>query len=262
MLPLRASLCRLGFASLALLSMGCAGQVTHQQLSLLNEGESAYSRRDYALAVDKLTRFLGEVKSAPETARARYVRGLSHAQSGRRADAYRDLLSAVTSEGDQETMWRAQLTLGTMNFEDRNWQRALGHLKAAEYRMPNGPPRDTALWWMGLCYERVGQWPLAREQFEELSRMYASSSYAAPARRRLALNATSFSIQCGAFAAEKNASQLASRITQGGVAARVVRDPASSGRFLVLAGAYRTYQEAEDQLGRLRGFAPDAVIWP
>lgn len=249
--------------SLFLPLTGCATTGSPAQMALLREGEGAYARKDYALAVDKLTRFVTQVKDKPSVARALYVRGMCHAQSGRRAEAYRDLLSAVTGEGDKETMWRAQLVLGTMNFEDRNWPRALGHLKAAEYRMPPGPPRDTCLWWMGLCYERVGQWNLAREQFVELDRMYSSSSYAAPARRRLALNASSFAIQCGAYADEANASRMAARVRQNGIPVRVQRDPSGSAtRYIVLAGNYRTYEDAERDLGRLRGYAQDAVIWP
>lgn len=248
---------------LALAVSGCAGQLTEQQRLWLARGQESYAREDYAHAIDWLTRFLAEVQEGPEVGQALYVRGLSNAQAGRRTQAYSDLRRCAALGSNVDTGWRVHVVLGTLHFEDHQWDRAAEHWRAAAECMPAAPPKDTVLYRLGLCYERTGRWEAARQRYQEIADGFAGGQYADAARRRLLLKADHFAVQCGAFREEKNAENLRSSLRSKGLSPYIRRE--LRGRtplHIVLIGRYETYEEAQRQLAAVRELVPDAILWP
>jgi tetratricopeptide (TPR) repeat protein len=250
-------------AVLLLMLTGCANRLTAQQKTWLAEGQERYEHEDYAQAIDKLNRFLGEVREGPEYAQALYLRGMSNAKAGRRAQAYADLHSCVAIPSDAEAVWRAYVVLGTLYFEDRQWEPAAQSLRAAAERMSAEPPKDAVLYRLGLCYERTGRWPEARALYAEVAGSYPGGGYAQGAWRRWQLNADYFAVQCGVFRVEDNAETLRANLKRKGLEAYVSR--AVQGHttlYVVLVGRYVDYDQALSHLAMVRQFVADAVLWP
>ena len=231
---------------------------------MLDAGEQSYQSQRYTEAAAQLGDFLqAAAADRPERIRALYIRGMSLARAGRRADAVTDLERCVRTTGDPESVWRAYVVLGTIYYEDRNWSRAAGALRAAVTRMPPEPPKDTLLYWLGACYERLGRWSDAKVAFSDLARSFPSSPVAADANRKLARNADYYSIQAGAFAVEDNATKHARWLRERNLPAEIRSETQNrTPRFIVLVGRYATYDQALQQLGSVKAYVSDAVIWP
>lgn len=252
-----------GSLAAALLLAGCAGPLPAEQERLLRSAEDSFARQRYPEAIEQATRFLGQVRDRPEAGRARYVRAMSLAKAGRRSEAYDDIRAAISTQDDPEVVWRSYIVLGTLQFEDENWEGAARSMSAALARMPRSESADDALFRLGICYERCGRWSDARAQFEELLRRHPGSRLARDARRRVALNARFFAVQCGAFAGNQNAEALANSLARRGLDAYVRREPRDTGMlYVVMVGRYATYAEAERMLGTIRAVSPGAVLWP
>jgi tetratricopeptide (TPR) repeat protein len=250
-------------AGLLLMLTGCANRLTAQQQMWLAQGQERYEHEDYARAIDQLNRFLGQVREGPEYAQALYLRGISNAKAGHRAQAYADLHGCVATPSDFEAVWRAYVVLGTLYFEDRQWERAAQSLRAAADRMSAEPPKDAVLYRIGLCYERTGRWPEARGLYAEVAGSYPDGGHAQAAWRRWQLNADHFAVQCGAFRVEDNAETLRANLKRKGLEAYVRR--AVQGRtalYIVLVGRYVDYDQALSHLAMVRQFVSDAVLWP
>lgn len=231
----------------------------------LANGQAHYERKDWSRAIDHLSRFLNEVREGPEVGQALYLRGMSNAQAGRRAQAYADLRRCAARATDAEAEWRAYVVLGTLHFEDGQWEPAAQSLRAAAERMAAEPPKDAVLYRLGICRERTGRWRAAGQAFSEITRALPSSSYARMAYRRLQLNADHFAVQCGAFRERSNAETLRGNLQRKGLQAYVRREMRGrTAMYVVLVGRFAAYDEALRQLAMVKKeqFVPDAVLWP
>ncbi len=233
---------------------------------MLSDGQAAYDQKQYKYCIDRLSRFLDEAADKPEAARAYYVRGLANALSGRRREAYADLRQAHDKTDGGEAQWRAAAMLGTLYFEDGDWSSAIRYTSAALTQMPQFPPAapmDGLLFRLGNCYERNGQWADARRPYGQLVDRFSEGVYVEPARRRLRLSAEAFSIQCGVFGLEKNSANLIEDLKRRGFQPFTTTDVRGKTTLhVVLVGRYRTYEPAAAELARVKGYVPDAVLWP
>lgn len=251
-------------AALCVLSAGCAQGLTEQQRTWLADGQRHYERKDYARSIGSLTHFLNEVREGPEIGEALYVRGMSYAQSGARKAAYADLRRAAKVQTETETFWRANVVLGTLHFEDRQWGEAARRFRTALDRMPAERPRDAVLFRFGLCHERMGRWSAARPYYQAVLKEFPTSGFADGARRRLRQSAHNYAVQCGAFRTRSNADRLNHELRQKGLDTYVhdtVRG--KTPLYVVLVGRYTNYDEAVAAHKAIkRDFVPDAVLWP
>lgn len=252
------------WVALALFTIaGCAESVPRERLLLLEQGRGEYEAKRYTSAISKLTQIIEAGGDLPETTEALYLRGMSHALSGQRGRGYADLEAASRSGASREAAWRANVVLGTLRFEDSNWAGAAENLRLAAANMPASPPRDTVIWRLGLCYERLGRWSEARGSLTELVSKYPTSSYSEAANRRLRLGAEHFSVQCGAFTQPENAANLRLQLQRKNLSAFTNREQGPNGtRYVVLVGKYATYAEAQRNLQAIRAHASDAILWP
>jgi tetratricopeptide (TPR) repeat protein len=241
---------------------GCDSPSEHQRMYLV-EGERAFRDKQYERAASQLSLFLTEVKDRPEAARALYVRGMARALSGQRASAYADLRKAAAESADPQITRQAQAVLGILYFEDESWDLSAKALATATQRMPSAPPKDALLFRIGLCQERAGRWAAALAAYRQIVGELPRGMYAEAAERRLQLQADHFAVQCGVFLQAENANQLASRLQREGLRTYVRQEQRKgTSCYVVLEGRYNSYQEGTRALARVRGYVPEAVLWP
>ena len=241
---------------------GCQG-LTEQQRAWLANGERAYTDGRYPQAVEELTRFVNAVPNRPETNRALYVRGLAHVRSQQRLDARTDLRRCAETSADADLRWRAYAVLGTIDYEDRQWSAAARAYASAAESAPRTPPTDVILFRLGVCCERSGEWERALEPYREIVTHFSSSSVRAAAQRRLQIKADHFAIQCGVFSSEENAVRAVGNLRRDGLSAYVRDEPRGGVRMkVVLVGRFARYEEALRELSRVKGYVPEAVLWP
>ena len=243
---------------------GCASGLTEQQRMWLSQGERCYERDAYGQAIDALDRFLNEVREGPQHARAVYVRGLCHAQQGRRDRAYDDMRRCTQSAEEPDVVWRAYVVLGTLHFEDRQWELGAQHLRAAADRMPPANPKDVVLYRAGLCHERNGDWTAAQSAFADVARQFPDGPFADAARRRLDIRAEHFAVQVGAFRTQDYALTQRDQLRGQGLNAYLRSE--QRGRlpmYVVLVGRFISYDDALSYLAMIKEkFAADALLWP
>ncbi len=229
----------------------------------LAAGEQAYRQKQYELASQHLSKFLDEVRNRPEVARALYVRGMARALAGQRAWAYADLERAARETADPQLLWQPHAVLGILYFEDDNWEAAGRAFNQAVERMPKAPPQDALLFRLGLCCERLGKWSAAQTPYRQIVTRFPRGVYAEAAERRLQLGADYFAVQCGVFTRMENANELAARLREQGLRTYVRPEPRKGAAcYVVLEGRYSSYREANAALARVRGYEPQAVLWP
>lgn len=240
---------------------GCAGDKAKIEVRLA-EGERAYADKRYDAAIQALSSVVSESKDPALAARALYVRGMARAAVNQRVPAYSDLGRAAET-GDKETRWRALSVLGVMQFEDRNWDAAAQTLERAIAAAPDRAPEDALLFRLGLCQERSGRWSQALRTFGQLVERYPAGTYAPLAKRRLELRAENFAVQCGVFEQEASAQRKVGELKQSGFDAYTRREVRGGRQMIVvLVGRFRDYDDAIRMLRRVKGYVPDAVLWP
>ncbi len=245
-----------------MLLAGCTA-LTDRQRTLLVDGERAYRDKQYETAVQQLSTFLDEVRNRPEVARALYVRGMARALSGKRAWAQADLEKAARETTDPQLLWQPHAALGTLYFEDENWDAAARAFSQAIEHMPAAPPQDALLFRLGLCYERTGRWSAALAPYRRIVAQFPAGVYAEGAERRTLLGADHFAVQCGMFANMGNANDLVAQLRKQNLRTYVQTEPRKGGTYYtVLEGRYSSYREANQGLARVRGYVPQAVLWP
>jgi tetratricopeptide (TPR) repeat protein len=241
---------------------GC-NTLSDQQRLCLTSGEQAFQAKQYDAARQRLTQFLNEVHDRPEVARALYVRGMASAVSGHRADAYTDLQRAARETNDPQLTWQPHVVLGVLYFEDEHWLAAAQVLTQAMARMPSAPPLDAVLFRLAMCYERLGRWDDALPPCRRIVSELPHSPYADDATRRLQLRATCFAVQCGVFTRAENASALVARLGQVGFKPYVRQEPRGGNTYqVVLEGRFSSYAQALQALAHVKGYVPEAVLWP
>ena len=245
-----------------ILTVGCAsGNREHDEW--IRAAEVDFKSGRYDDAIGRMTRLIELSKHKPTVARAYYTRALAYAKSNQRPAAYSDLKQAVKTVDEPDITWRAFATLGTLYFEDQRYDSAETALAAAVKRMKAPDPIDEVLFKLGQCYERLGRWKDAREPYERLAREFPSSRFRDDARRRLAINATHFAIQCGVFSTRPAADRKAQELRSKGLDAYVRNEPRGGRQMnVVLVGRYASYADMWREIGKVRSYVPSAVLWP
>ena len=239
---------------------GCQG-LNDQQRAWLTHGEQAYAEGRYPVAISELTRFVNAVPDRPETHRALYVRGLAHVRSQQRLDARKpDLSRCAETSTDTDIRWRAYAVLGTIDYEDRQWASAARAYAAAAEIAPRVSPTDVILFRLGVL---PGAERAMGERFGAISADCGGFRHQrwprAAAQRRLQIKADYFAVQCGVFSSEDNAARVVSDLQRDGLSAYVRDEPRGGVRMkIVLVGHFERYEEALQELSRVKGYVPEA----
>lgn len=253
---------RIVLATLAMLAGGCT-ELPGPAKAQVAEARDDYLKRDLSAARTKLDDVLSHYSMFAGAAEAYYLRAKINAESSDKSAAVRDVKQCIQLAQDKELKAKANAMAGTLAFETGDDNAAAGYFADAVKHLPEKPPADLVRFRYGLCLQRLGRWDDARTQFGVLVQRYPSSDLAEHARRMYEWRGDYYSIQCGAFQDGRAASQLASKLKNAGLAARVEpRGRLGQTLHYVMVGQYPTYVLAEQALGSARRHVSGAVIAP
>ena len=253
---------RFAITALLVLAGGCT-ELPGPAKAQVAEARNDYLKRDLASARTKLDDVLTHYSLFTGAAEAYYLRAKINAESSNKAAAERDAKQCIQLAQDSELKAKANAMAGTLAFETGDDNAAAGYFADAVKHLPEKPPADLVRFRYGLCLQRLGRWDEARTPFGVLIVRSPTSDLAEHARRMYEWRGDYYSIQCGAFQDGRAASQLASKLKNAGLAARVEpRGRLGQTLHYVLVGQYPTYVLAEQALGSVRRHVSGAVIAP
>lgn len=253
------SLC-LGLVLLA----GCEGSLTAADRVALSDAGRCVELGQYEPALTSLDRILREHDRAPEAAEAYYLRGLCRSRLGQMAPAANDFIQAADRGKDRrELEVKARASLAMIHYGWGNWDRAADLYARVVGELEDRPPTELILFYAGVSMQRCGRWAAGRVQLARIlntpalrERPIAHDAYA-----KAAWPYDYFAIQVGSFQDAPRAEAAVRAFAQRGLDTREEYRDATK-RWLVLAGRYATYSEAQAALPYVRKFQADALVVP
>jgi tetratricopeptide (TPR) repeat protein len=241
---------------------GCTQLPPHMRQEL-TDADREYVQGDLTGATRRLDAIIQQYPIAVETAEAHYLRALCRIKQGRPGDAMADLQQCVKLSQRGELTGKASAALGGLQQDAGQWGLAADSYQKALQNLPNKPPADEVLLRRGMCLQREGRWNEAREAFSTLINRHPSSAFIEDARRRFSWKFTFFSIQCGAFTRPSQADGLVRKL-KSALSEAWVEPEARYGRpmYVVYAGKYGSYAQADAGLRAARKVTPEAFIVP
>jgi tetratricopeptide (TPR) repeat protein len=243
-------------------STGCGG-LSGGAVQQVDQARVALAGGRYDRAEQLLTPVIRAHGAHRDAAPAYYLRGQCRIQTGARDAARQDLHTALRLAGDPVLSAQVEAQLGNMAFDDEAYGIACGHYARAGGRLPRAAPADRVFFQHGVALQRAGRFADARKAYANLLQAFPGSPLAGAARRKQAWDDSHFTIQCGVFAQEASARQVAATLRARGLDTLTAPEIHGARRvFAVRAGRFPTYPDAARQLDRVRAVAADAFIVP
>ncbi len=249
----------------AVVAVGLAGCQTgsERDRQSLDRGFDAYSAGQYDAAAGAAGGYIAKYPDDAAVDEAYYLRGLSRMGLGDRAGAAADLRVAIAKSNRDDLRGKAWRGLGELAFEGERFEEAMQDYREALGYYPAQRPDALVVYRIGACLQALGQWDAARPWFQRVLEV-------SPAGDALALralerrDARGFSLQFGAYGSLANANDALKQLKAQGIISGVVVPEMQEGTmlYMVRAGMYRTYDEAEAGRAGLIGRFPEVRVVP
>lgn len=252
----------LAMVAAAVLLAGCQEQ-SADTVKQLDQARADLAAKRYAQCERTLDPIISKYNKELHTATALYMRAQCRMMTDRRREAQRDLTTAMPLASDKLLRGYIDAQLGNLAFEDGSYSQAAMHYEDALDKLPDEPPVDRVLYQYGIALQRLGRFNDGRKRLEEVYTKFPTSEHAVSAKRKHDWDGDYFSVQCGVFSRIALAHQAAARLRQDGINALAVpEEGGGSRRYVVRAGRYSTYAEANRELARVQRQQPDAFVVP
>jgi TolA-binding protein len=243
-----------------------------EQRQTLTQGFAALEQRQYDQAMAKADAFLRASPAGPGSPEAMYLRGRSQEQkvtdpSARPSaedvrmglqSARLSYINALKLNPSPKVAAYTRASLANVAYFQDDYQTALQQWSAAYDQLDQPEIRAWALYRMGLCRQRLGQFDDADRTFAMVQQQFAGSE---PARRSQShQGARAFFVQLATFNTPTNADRAVSALKRQGVPVTRSRD--AQNRSLIRVGPVRTYAEAKQLKRRFATDYPEAIIIP
>lgn len=244
----------------AALSAGCITTVKPEAARYLQAADAAFRRGDDTAAIEAGSQFIQMYPRLEQSGEAYYIRGLARCRAGKVNTGKADLQTALTLTKRKDLMALVHCRLGDLAYQADEMAESEGHYRQAlRYVRPGAPPADEAMYRLGCILQREGRWREADLFFSRVMHFFDG----APLAKRSAEHAYAarWSIQTAAMSKVASAKQLKRRLRLAGLDARTDLE-LRNGRVmrLVRVGSYRTYGQAQADLGKVRTIVTDAYI--
>ncbi len=246
--------------SLTALLAGCNAAVSPEAKGYLQSADTAFRREDDQAAIEATSRFIRMHPRLEESGEAYYIRGLARCREGKINAGKDDLQTALTLTKRKDLIALVNCRLGDMSYQSGEMTTSEKYYRAAlEYVRPKVPPADEAMYRLGCILQREGRWREADLFFSKVVHFFEGTALAERAADHS--HAVQWSIQAAAMSNITSAKHLRGRLRSAGLNARTDLE-LKSGRVmrLVRVGSYRTYGQAQADLGKVRRIVSDAFI--
>ena len=242
---------------------GCNSPLNPQEQARLDLARQQVQNKQFSSAIRNLNLFLSNHPSGPNSGEAYYLRGRCHRQTipANEQLAEQDFQSALKGEKDRAIRSYALVGLGHIYFENRPHQleKAVEFYRAAIKDLPNAPPKDAALYRLGVSLQKMGRWQDADLYLSRCIDKFPNSTFTKYARYKF--GARTWSIQFGAFADLTRARKLVTKLKASGwPASWQTRRKNSSLLYIVRSGRYLNFNQANNMLPNARAIQSDAEI--
>jgi tetratricopeptide (TPR) repeat protein len=227
----------------------------------IREGQKQYARKNYLGAERLLTEAISKDPRSPAVAEAYYIRGLARLKLYRPNVAQQDFKRALGLATREDLKGNVYVCLGSIAFEEENWDQAYQYYRKAEKNLPLLSPGDWILFRLASSAQRSGRWDEGRKYFARILREFPDSEVARSAARYV--NCQYFTIQTGAFANMVGAQTQMMELQRAGLPVR--SNPVNiNGQMLkgVYVGRYNDYSKASKGLAKVQKVIPNARIVP
>ena len=248
-------------AALLVSAPGCNQAVTEHGRKLCAEALAAFDRGEYALTVTHMDAFLRESSQSSSAGRAYYLRGLAQHRLKRLQEAKSDLIKAVARSKDRTVRANALTAMGDMAWEQKDVKSAESYFRQAlEFCERDVAPAGHVYYQLGCVLQHQGRWKAADEQFRKAVHHFPNTLFADRSGRRV--NARAWTVRAGAFRRRAAADTVAAKLKSSGLQAVSRADTTTTERlvFVVDAGEYETYPQAEAALAGVRKHKPKAFV--
>ncbi|MHA1600320.1 MAG: SPOR domain-containing protein [Alphaproteobacteria bacterium] len=245
-----------------LAAAGCAELGPAEQRAL-QEASRLYESGDIATASSRLDPLIRDFRDAAQIGEAYYIRGLCRAKARRMQAAAGDFKMAVRKSKRDDLTARGRASLGSLAYQKGDWRGALEYFEKALPDLPDTPSKDDLLYAAGVAAQRAGQWKDASRYFREILRKFGSRPVAIQARRMAQWRHPYFAIQLGVYRDSSNAARAVQQWREHRIDAVQENLPRrGEAVWVIMAGRYRTYNEARQGLQRIRNIESGAYIIP
>ena len=253
----------------AALLQGCASNPQTQQNLAAAYEQLNQPTPNYASIMATADAYLAEQPAGPAAADALYLRGRALEEKGQRdpASPQKDFADAAAyynqalskSPGPAlEGLIRAGLG-NTLYFQDR-YANAASELGAAVEKLQRDNDKAWALYRIGLCHQRMGQWDAADQTFAKVQQAFANSEQAKRAREHQ--GARAFYVQVATYATPTLADSAVNDLKKEGLPAQRFVEQSNQTLQLVRVGPFSTYDSAHQTKQRVWAKYQNAMVIP
>ena len=246
----------------SMLAAGCASLPPHER-QLLTQAAANYTRGDVSAANSQLDRIIRDYDTTPEIAEAYYLRGLCRWKSQQPSAASQDFERGIAKSRREDLTAHCRAALAAMAFERSDWEQAAELYAKALPQIPDAAPTDEILYAAGLAMQRAGRWKEAATQYGRILWKFSNRPVAANARIQAGWRHPYYAVQLGAFRDADNAAASVQEFRKHGLDPEMENLPrGGQAIWVVMAGRYRTFNEAKAALPRYKPLRADATIIP
>lgn len=255
----------LGLLLMLCIVAGCADD--SRAKAELREGYSSLEARQYDQAQSQAEAFLQHTPQGPGSAEALYLKGRALEQKSAaninqaRADlqaAREAYLQALAHSPSPRLTAYIHTSLANVAYFQEDYPSAITEWSNAYDKLENSEVKAWVLYRLGLCYQRMGQFAQADENFVRVQQDFSGSVPAQRAKEHQGIRG--FSVQLATFATIQPADAAIATLRREGVLAN--RQTDASGHSVVMVGPMPSYAQAQALKARYSARYPAAVVIP
>lgn len=249
------------YMTVLLLALASCQSVGETQQSRLNEGFSSYTLRNFDASEKAADEFISKAPNDPSVDEAYYLRGISRLGREDKKSAAEDLRTAIAKSNRNDLKAKAHRALGDLAFDAQNWAEAVTQYQNAIRYLPAEKQVPIVVYRIGSALQAQGKWAESKQYFQQVLQLDTDAFWKDRANNRL--KADSYALQFGAFKDTTNAATTAKSLRVQGMDPMIVNEVRDGQlMFMVRAGEFNTYGEADDARSKLLAKNPLVTIVP
>jgi tetratricopeptide (TPR) repeat protein len=247
---------------------GCAGQPTAKDRLADAYRQLESPNPDYNEMSAAASAYLQEQPNGAAAAEALYLHGRALEEKARRdpaapqqdwAEAYNTYSQALTKNPRPGLEGLIRVGMGNVLYFQDRYAAAINELGAGYEKLERDEDKAWALYRIGLCQQRMGNWAEADRLFAGVQAQFPNGDPAQRSREKQ--GAKGFWVQVATFASPAQADQATAELKRQGLAAQRFQDHARNVQY-VRVGPLENYTSAVATRQRVAGRYKDAVIIP